>query len=251
MAKLGKIFLLAIAFCALAVALSFFTNSPVNATSTSNVNVVNTTANPVPISAQGTTAIAGTVNLASGATVGISGMPTVNLAPGTAVGITGTPSVTPSNTNTTPLFVRGADNPANEPLHMELCLSVGAFSTLCANNPNTFTVPTTTSDGKAVERLVIESVSGNCLSTSTQVAFIQLLVPLAENTNDSIGFNEFPISSSFTNSGNGNAVQAYAQQMTIYGDPGSTVSLGIGLVSTGSGYGSSCNALINGHLVTQ
>lgn len=251
MAKLSKIFLLAIAFSLLAVALSFFTNSPVNATSTSNVNVVNTPANPIPISAQGTTAIAGTVNLASGTTVGINGTPTVNLASGTAVGIIGTPSVTPSNTNTTPLFVHEVDNPANEPLHMVLCRSVGALSSLCANSPSTFNVPTTTSDGKAVERLVIESVSGNCLSTSTQVAFMQLLVPLAENTNDSIGFNDLAISSSFTDPGTGNAVQAYSQQMTIYGEPGSTVSLGIGLVSTGSGYGSSCNALINGHLVTQ
>lgn len=91
-----------------------------------NVKVTNTSANPVPTAAQGTTHVAGvvdvlsappitgsvsvnnepTVNLAPGSAVAVSGsvnvanQPTVNLASGSSVEISGTPSVNLAGTPT-------------------------------------------------------------------------------------------------------------------------------------------------------
>src|SRR5262249_47421510 len=105
-----------------------------------NVKVVNSAAEPVPVTTQGTTTIAGTVNvgnpvtlapgatiagtvnvgnavsLAPGTSVAITGTPTVSLTQGSSVNISGTPTVqlannanvSVSNTAATPLYVRSS-----------------------------------------------------------------------------------------------------------------------------------------------
>jgi len=58
-----------------------------------NVNVVNTTADPVPTVAQGTTAVSGSVNVSNTPNVNVANTPTVGLTAGTSVGISGVPTV--------------------------------------------------------------------------------------------------------------------------------------------------------------
>ena len=102
------------------------------------VLVTNTTGQPVPTVAQGTTEVSGSV--------GISGTPTVNLASGSQVAIT--------NTLTSPVLTRDVDGPATEPFNY--FGNMGQFSSgyafANAGAPAAFTVPS----GK---RLVIEFVS--------------------------------------------------------------------------------------------
>src|SRR5215469_12039313 len=66
------------------------------------VTVVNGTASPVPVAAQGTTSVAGTVNVGNTPSVSIAGTPTVSLAPGGSVSIT---NPLDSQSNPTPLTI--------------------------------------------------------------------------------------------------------------------------------------------------
>lgn len=65
---------------------------------TSNVNVVNTTSNPVPTAAQGTTTVSGTVAISGTPSVSVSGTPSVSVSGTPSVSISGTPSVSVSGT---------------------------------------------------------------------------------------------------------------------------------------------------------
>jgi len=127
----------------------------------SSVVVTNTTANPVPVAAQGTTNIAGNVGVASmpAVTLDPTGN-TVSLAGGTTVGVNSLPdvkldssgnSVQVANTAANPVAVTNV-NDARQPFEAKADVALVAGSNV-ANNPLT-TVPV----GK---RLVIESMSLN------------------------------------------------------------------------------------------
>src|ERR1700680_3216740 len=135
MVRMGKIALLAIALSCVAISLSLFTNGPVDAApGPSNVKVVNTAGNPVPIAAQGITNVSGTVNLASGSTVKIANSLDTG---GKAV----------------PLIVQDVDSPGLNPI---------AVSGTCSspNSCDAFAVfPSTTASGGAVHTVVIDFVS--------------------------------------------------------------------------------------------
>ena len=88
MKKITKIFLIAVGFSMLTIALGSLTSRPAPAQSippTVPVTVKNTTAQPVPTSAQGMTTVTGSV--------AISGIPTVALAPGSSVNVNNLPAV--------------------------------------------------------------------------------------------------------------------------------------------------------------
>ena len=111
-------------------------NSPVTAysqTKPSNVSVVNTASNPVPTLAQGTTNIAGNVS--------VTNTPTVNLASGASVGI--------SNTTANPVLVRNVNDAVSQIFQkqMQINMAQGEFGKSAS-----FFVP-------AGKRLVIEYVS--------------------------------------------------------------------------------------------
>jgi hypothetical protein len=104
---------------------------------TTPVLVTNTTSQPVPTAAQGTTSVSGTV--------GISGTPTVGLAAGSQVAIT--------NALTSPVPTRDVDGPAMQPFNYYATLDFSpGFAAAGALDPQPFTVP----PGK---RLIIEFVS--------------------------------------------------------------------------------------------
>ena len=69
---------------------------------TQPVLVVNGSGQPIPTAAQGTTNVAGTVNIGNAPSVNVANTPTVNLAAGGSVGVTNPPD---SQNNPTPLAV--------------------------------------------------------------------------------------------------------------------------------------------------
>ena len=110
---------------------------------TKPVEVVNTAAKPVPTAAQGTTNVAGTVNVGNEPSVNVANTPNVNVA--------NTPSVTVGNDAATPVPVRDVDNPGRKPLCKHEAVAFGVSDTLESTGVM-FTVP-------AGKLLVIEYVS--------------------------------------------------------------------------------------------
>ena len=103
------------------------------AASDKDVVVVNTSSNPVPVSAQGTTNIAGSVS--------VSNTPNVNIA--------NSPTVTLNNSAANPLMVRDVDNPARQAFQNQISFNVPQASLTC--------LPIATVPGG--KRLVIEYAS--------------------------------------------------------------------------------------------
>ena|ERR1700756_2067525 len=139
MKKITNIFLIALGFSMLAVAIGFVTSSPAPAQApppSVPVTVFNTTANPVPTTAVGTTLVA------------IRGTPTVTLASGI---------VTVGNSVTNPVEVHNV-NDATTPFEQRLVFNIDPGN---QQNHASFNLPT----GK---RLVIEHISVRATGPSGQ-----------------------------------------------------------------------------------
>ncbi len=191
------------------------------------VVVTNSVTNPVPVTGTVTSTVSGNIN----------------------ANIINTPSVTPSNTSTTPLFVRDVNNPIKEPFYRTLCFSGSSAPFACTLQPS-FTVPTTTADGKMVERLVIEFVTGQCNSVSNaQVPFVVLTEGLYDPEATTFISNVFPFSAPVVSAFSPQQLQAFAQQTTIYATPGKGIWLSI--APGGTAEGSVCSVHINGHLIAK
>jgi len=171
---------------------------------TQNVTVVNTTANPVPTAAQGTTNVAGnvsvtntpTVNLAAGASVGINNTPTVNLG--------SLASVRVNNTAANAVFVSSVDDRVRQiyQVEMQVNLPVGSFG------DNTFVnVPF----GK---RLIIEHVSVVAVALEKKHLRYELTTQANGVQATHRLVSEEQGLSAFYNA---------SQEMRVYGDPGSLV----------------------------
>jgi hypothetical protein len=188
-----------------------------------DVNVVNTTANPVPTTLVGTSAISGNVSVVntptvnaqqSGAwTVGITGMPSVSIVgtPTVSLAAGGGVSVANSvdaNGNPIPLLIRDADNGARQPF----VTSCGGLTAVPAQGQTAgggvckmATVP----DGK---RFVIEVVTGFCTTPSgNKVGEVGFNPPLTNLLMTPTGF-----------SANGFDEYAINVPLRLYVDPGAT-----------------------------
>lgn len=210
MTKLAKIALVGTAFSVLTIGLSFFTNPSVKAVPlASNVNVVNTTRNPVPIAAQGITNVSGTVGLASGSKVSVAN--SLN-----------------SSSKPVPLLTRDVNNSGLNPF---------TFDATCSS-PNSCiasgTVPSTTANGGAVQTVVIDFVSALCdgLAMGITQDNFNFVVHLS-------GQNYAVFFPATVEQGEGRM----AQQTAIYADPGSFASLGTPGNNTG------CSMSVTGHLI--
>jgi hypothetical protein len=69
-----------------------------------------------------------------------------------------------TNTAANPVPTLDINTPAEEPFQTQLCFGFGAFANQCPAPP-VFTVPSTTTDGATVKRLVIEDFSGICTTS--------------------------------------------------------------------------------------
>ena len=192
--------------------------SEVNVVNTPNVKVANTSADPVPTQAQGTTTVAGTVQAQQ------SGI--------WDVGITGTPTFQIGNQTGNPVPSRDVDNPATQPF----------VEVLQSSNPNnrSFQVPL----GK---RLVIEYVSGvGQIRSGQKILAVSLQTGLVIN-GQQIGVRHHftPVltgTKTFATAGNLDTF-VVSQQTRLYAEQGSTVELstevteeGFGFTVTVSGY---------------
>ena len=236
-AQVAKVLLLMFGFSLLVAELGFLSSTPAPAAPNSaRVTVVNTASQPVPTVAQGTTAISGNV--------GISGTPSVSLVPGTKINVANVPD---ANGNPTPLVVR--DHTPTQPFHIAMCADIGTQSGSCQKvSPpanSTFQVPTTTSDGQAVERMVIENVSGYCYSVGQQVFEVALYTVLSENSPNPSIPDLFPASASASS-----LVQTVSQQTRLYADPGSGLVLAFGTTGT-TANGTRCGMVLTGYLTTK
>jgi hypothetical protein len=217
MASFAKIALLAIAFAVLAIGLSSFTNNPVHATPAPppfpavNVNVVNSTGNPVPTAPQGITAVSGTINLASGSSVNVA-----------------------NSLNTSgpvPLIVRDVDNPGLNPIALS-----GTCSSANSCDANVV-FPSTTASGGAIQTVVIDFVSAFCTGLASGITQDNLNLIFTLRGQVNVVF--FPVLVDPAGTGR------LAQQASIYADPGSNAFLGT------QGNNSGCTVSITGHLIPQ
>jgi hypothetical protein len=156
------------------------------------------------------------------------------LAPRAVRGITAT-LVQVTNTSANPVATVSAD--ANFPYEAVLCAGE------CGGIPNSFTVPSTTTTGVPVKRLVIEDLNTLC-GGGMGNAHAGLTVPPSADTNQ-IGGS--PINYDFLlTSGNinGETTENFGHAIVrIYVDPLATVSFG--------GTQEVCEAIVTGHLETK
>ncbi len=125
-----------------------------------------------------------------------------------------------TNTASSPVPNRDVDNPATEPCDASLCNSIFATGDPCSGVGKTFTVPTTTPDGRAVARAVIEQLSGNCLTTQTRLLVVELS-PVG-GAHPSI-YLPTPID------GNGNSI--FSLLVKMYLNPGEEVAMASGIAA--------------------
>jgi hypothetical protein len=123
------------------------------------------------------------------------------------------------NTPNQPVPNRDVDNPANEPFQWE------AISRTIPVNSANFITPTTTADGKTVQRLVIEHVTAVCSGLSTPASGIRVDGFPFSRAGASLGLApENDLYFPFPNNPSPND-QVLAQQTRIYVDPGQTVGM--------------------------
>jgi hypothetical protein len=157
--------------------------------------------------------------------------------------------VTVVNTRSNP--VPTWDHSPTQPFRIGLCVDTGTQAALCTgrypNLPKTANVPTTTTDGHTVERMVIENITGSCESFGQQVFELSLTTTLNENFSP---VNTLPHVIPVTASASP-AVQTVFQQTRLYADPGSLLVLGLGITgSPNPNVGSVCPVLLTGYLTT-
>ena len=206
----------AVGLAILASALVFSNPSTVNSAPpapTANVNVVNTPDNPVPTSAQGTTAIAGNV--------GINGTPTVNLAAGTTVGVNNT------------VAVRTVDDQVRDVFQKTVSFDVeGCGSHVIVPVP-------------AGKRLVIEQVSAGGIDNAPEPRFLRFELSTFVDGEQGQHFLHS------TTEGASGAVFGASQHVRIYAEP-SHIVLAVAREYCGNGSGISASATfsISGYVVT-
>ena len=166
----------------------------------SNVFVTNTTANPVPTAAQGTTQVAGNVGLVAGTKVGVNG--TVLLNPESQVQV--------NNSAAGPLMVRDATPRTPLTIHKGANIPDGETST---GTQLIYQVPQD-------KMLVIQQIFG----TETNPAGEHVIMSDIDTDNGSNDPHFFPVQ--FVNEGTnyyerGNAMA----QTTIYVEPGSVLNI--------------------------
>jgi hypothetical protein len=164
------------------------------------------------------------------------------------VGITGSVPVT--NPAGSPLLVQVLNPRDDEPFQSLLCHQTGDLST--PRCPPTladhFTVPSATSTGLPVRRLIIEHVSGLCSGTALASSpLLDASLSEAPPNGRARSLNFFVPVLNEPASATSLASQTFAQPVRIYADPGTNVSVREG--SSGGTF-TVCQYQITGHFVT-
>jgi len=114
------------------------------------VLVVNGTGSPVPTAPQGTTNVAGTVNVGNTPNVNVANTPNVNVANTPSVNVTNSPTVQLGNSPSSPIPTCALDEPGRIPF-------VAYSSNTCSGTGCDYTFPTV----RAGHRVVLQHVSAS------------------------------------------------------------------------------------------
>ncbi len=151
-----------------------------------------------------------------------------------------------ANTSTNPVPNADVNAPGEEPFQTQICETLGSFPGACSGTPGDFTVPSTTSDGLSVKRLVVEQISAQCAFVGA-VSHPSATLSFQTNENEVNGtvfpaVIPLPLVASISGGYNSSArVRAYA-------DPGTSPAWTVRY--EGSSTGLTCTYTIVGSLVT-
>ena len=149
-----------------------------------------------------------------------------------------------TNTSANPVPVSAADSPANFPFAASFCIELPGLD--C--DITRFIVPTTTSTGLAVKRLVIENVSGTCQLTPGVSDFIMFLTTPVAGSDNPLSV-AFPLLAASPSNSSGRFVVG-GSNVRIYSDPGDTVIFAASSTLP-TGNFESCSISVAGHLETK
>lgn len=158
-----------------------------------------------------------------------------------------------TNTPANPVPNADVNAPGEEPFQTQVCFDTPPTGA-CGSTPGGFTVPTTTSDGLSIKRLVIEQISASCNETGTIIGLnAYLSFQMNENQVNGSAFPGtiyLPFTPTPGNLGAKNPVSTVA--VRAYADPGT--SLGgyqeYILSPTSPTVGLTCNYTVVGYYVT-
>lgn len=173
------------------------------------------------------------------------------LAPKTAHAVVAT-LVQVTNTSTNPVPTAEVNDPGEEPFQTQICLAFPAGSFPCSSGTvENFAVPTVTSDGLTVKRLVVENISGFCFVGGSQTINLVLLVfsTLANSINS---IEQESLVQTSTSIGSFAGLSHVSFPTPVYADPGTSVYVGAfnyGETPTTTN-SAGCDYNIIGHLVT-
>ena len=167
-----------------------------------DVRVINSTNEPVPVVAQGTTNVA------------VQNVPTVKAQQNGTwnVGITGTPTVQLDDSATNPVFVRDVDRPTAQPFQYEAIVTLGEGD---GGQNTSIPVPS----GKL---LVIEQVSAAAFASADQRISFSILTHVAPDN----AMRPHYLQSTKEEIGSGTNLYTVSQQTRIYADtPGAAARI--------------------------
>lgn len=152
-----------------------------------------------------------------------------------------------TNTSANPVPNLDVNTPAEQPFETIICTATGVFAGVCASNePIAFVVPSTTTDGATVKRLVIENVSGSCATgATTQILGMGIDTTIGENTVNGVSSVQTLVPNLSPSPGK---PAVFGQAARLYADPGAIVAME---PFVGGGTDLICGANINGYLVTK
>lgn len=213
---------LALALLISSLALSAASGPGASAESQKDVVVTNTPANPVPVSTQGTTNVAGVVQAQQNGAWN--------------VGIVGTPTVKVGNTVASPAIVRDVDSRARGAFQLELDVPIpsGSFSAF-----NSFPVP----EGK---RFVIEYASATVRTPSGA----KMWVRIQTSVNNTVTAHTLtPVLQGPFASGGGDFFLV-SQPLRVYADSGAQFSVICDVLGAVANSNTGAAVVLSGHLVT-
>jgi hypothetical protein len=152
------------------------------------------------------------------------------------------------NTPANPVPNRDVDRAADEPFAVTLCngsTNFNCFFQEPSPEPSSFVVPSTTTDGKTVQEVVIEYIDGQCNALPSSVQGIYLYGGAFKNFVQGTAVNFPHFIPTVANTGTFPGV-SWSTPASIYLDPGSTVSF---LPSINGFF--ACSINLTGHITTQ
>jgi hypothetical protein len=153
-----------------------------------------------------------------------------------------------TNTSANPVPNADVNAPGEEPFQTILCNAIGSL-TCDVSQPSFFVVPSTTSDGLSVKRLVIEYVSVSCFNNGVSNLQVDLTAEMDENPVNGLVHDGYIFLPLVPASPSSIGQPVATMPVRAYADPGKPV--GVGTFGSFPGTtGASCTFSVIGHYIT-